>query len=153
MIPMMSVSHDGYSEYARKKQCNLFAMKKNNVFFDGKNDDGIWWSKTRNKNASTKEDGSPFPHSISFNTKEEALNFQASCNTNFYNNILYMFKLDMNTPLKFLPWMQDYSHPWTNEDYCEFFGKLGMSESCQTWMCRDVYDYRVKDYIDYLDLP
>ena len=72
-----------------------------------------------------------------------------SCNTVFYCNILYLFRLDQNTPFIGLPYMEDYSHPWTDEDYCEFFGKLGMSEDCQKWMCRDVYDYRVKDFINY----
>ena len=24
-----------------------------------------------------------------------------------------------------------------------------MSEECQKWMCRDVYDYRIKDFVDY----
>ena len=44
----------------------------------------------------------------------------------------------------------DYSHPWTDKDYCEFFGGLGMSKECQEWMCREVYDYRIKDFIDYM---
>ena len=128
---------------------DLFHGIKKVVFFDGKDEDGIWWSETRNRNQYTKEVGMPIPHSIKFSSKEEALNFQESCQTNFYRNIMYLFKLDMHTPLKFLPWMKDYSHPWTDEDYCEFFGKLGMSEECQKWMCRDVYDYRVKDFVDY----
>ena len=62
---------------------------------------------------------------------------------------MYLFKLDMHTPFKFLPWMKDYSHAWTDEDYCKFFAKYGMSEECQKWMCRDVYDYRIKDFVDY----
>ena len=106
--------------------------------------------KLRNKNQYTKESGSPFPHSIKFKSKEEALNFQASCRTKFYNNIMYLFKLDMHTPFKFLPWMKDYSHTWTDEDYCKFFAKYGMSEECQKWMCRDIDDYRIKDLINYM---
>ena len=62
---------------------------------------------------------------------------------------MYLFKLDMHTPFKFLPWMKDYSHTWTDEDYCKFFAKYGMSEECQKWMRRDVYDYRIKDFVDY----
>ena len=63
---------------------------------------------------------------------------------------MYLFKLDMHTPFKFLPWMKDYSHTWTDEDYCKFFAKYGMSEECQKWMCRDVDDYRIKDFINYM---
>ena len=60
---------------------------------------------------------------------------------------MYMMKTDMHSPLKYLPWMGDYSRPWTDDDYCRFFGKLGMSPECQRWMCREVYDYRIKDFI------
>ena len=129
---------------------DLFHGIKNVVFYDGYDENGIEWMKLRNKNQYTKDAGAPFPHSIKFETEEEALNFQKSCRTKFYNNIMYLFKLDMNTPLNFLPWMEDYSHTWTDEDYCKFFGKLGMSEECQKWMCRDVDDYRIKDFINYM---
>ena len=63
---------------------------------------------------------------------------------------MYLLKLDMHTPLKFLPWMEDYSYQWSDEDFCKFFGKLGMSKECQEWMCRDVDDYRIKDFINYI---
>lgn len=136
-------------EADRKGRCHFFGFRKNNVFEDGFDENGIYWTETRARNQFSKKVGTPFPHSIKFNSKEEALNFQVSCITNFFSNIIYLLKYDQATPLDFLPWMQDYSHPWTDEDYCEFFGKLGMSETCQKWMCRDVYDYRVKDFINY----
>lgn len=84
---------------------------------------------------------------VKFRTEREAKNFETSCCTNFYQNIVYLLKCDMHSPLKFLPWMEDYSNAWTDEDYCRFFGALGMSTECQRWMCREVYDYRVKDFI------
>ena len=136
-------------EVDRKGRCNFFGLRKNNVFEDGRDENGRYWTETRSKNQFTKSVGTPFPHSIKFNSKEEALNFQASCNTNFFSNIIYLLKFDQATPLDFLPWMKDYSHTWTDEDYCKFFAKYGMSEECQKWMCRDVYDYRIKDFVDY----
>ena len=138
------------SEYTKKGSNNLFHGIKNVVFYDGYDKKGVFWTLTRNKNKYTKDEGTPFPHSIKFDSEEEALNFQSSCNTNFYMNIMYLLKFDMHTPLSFLPWMGDYSHPWTDKDYCEFFGGLGMSKECQEWMCREVYDYRIKDFIDYM---
>ena len=39
---------------------------------------------------------------------------------------------------------------WSDEDFCKFFGKLGMSKECQEWMCREVSDYRTKDFINYM---
>ena len=150
VIPLGDKNHqNSNSENDRKGSCNLFGRRKNNVFEDGKNEDGIGWRETRGKNQYSKNTDAPFPHSIKFNTREEAFNFQESCNTNFYNNILYLFKLDQNVYFNYLPWMEDYSHTWTDEDYCKFFAKYGMSEECQKWMCRDVYDYRIKDFVDY----
>ena len=55
----------------------------------------------------------------------------------------------MNAPLKFIPYMGDYSHVWTDEDYCKFFN-LTKEES--EFMCRKVYDYRVKDFIKYEEI-
>lgn len=134
------------TEYSRKCQCNLFAMNKFNVFFNGFNG-ATEWMKTRRQTLGKKVSGDPIPESIKFRTKTEAVNFEESCNTNFYNNILYLLKLDFHTPLNFLPWMDDYSHSWTDEDYCKFFGKIGLDRECQKWMCREIYDYRDKDFI------
>ena len=134
------------SEVDRKGQCNIFGMNKHNVFHNGFDGD-VEWMKTRRQTTGKKVSGSPLPYSIKFKSEDEARNFEKSCSTNFYQNIVYLLKCDMHTPLKYLPWMGDYSHPWTDRDYCLFFGALGMSEECQRWMCREVYDYRVKDFI------
>jgi len=134
----------GDSTYRKKSCCNLFQLNENSVFCNGYDAKGEEWVKRNGKDS-----GSTFPHSIKFPTMKEARNFESSCNTNFYNNIIYLLKSDQHTPIKFLPWMQDYSHPWTDKDYCEFFGKLGMSKACQEWMCREVPDYRIKDFILY----
>ena len=134
------------SEVDRKGQCNVFGMNRHNVFYNGFDGD-VEWMKTRRQTTGKKVSGSPLPYSIKFKSEDEARNFEKSCSTNFYQNIVYLLKCDMHTPLKYLPWMGDYTHPWTDEDYCRFFGALGMSEECQRWMCREVYDYRVKDFI------
>ena len=134
------------SEVDRKGQCNVFGMNSHNVFYNGFDGD-VEWMKTRRQTTGKKAPGSPLPYSIKFESEEEARNFEESCNTNFYQNIVYLLKCDMHAPLKYLPWMEDYTHPWTDKDYCRFFGSLGMSKECQSWMCRDVYDYRTKDFI------
>lgn len=133
----------------RKPLTNFYLYMFPDVFVDGFNKDGIFWSKGRKQNQFSKQEGTPFPYSIKFDTQEEANNFVLSNKTKFIQNFNYLLQLDMHTPLSFLPWMEDYSHPWTDEDYCKFFGDLGMSKECQEWMCRTVDDYRVKDFIDY----
>jgi hypothetical protein len=137
---------ESMSLYHRKNQCNVFGLNKVNVFYNGFSD-GVEWMKTRYQTTGKKEPGSPLPYSIKFKSEKEARNFEKSCSTNFYQNIVYLLKCDMHSPLKYLPWMGDYSRPWTDRDYCRFFGALGMSEECQRWMCREVYDYRIKDFI------
>lgn len=134
------------SEVDRKGQCNVFGMNRHNVFYNGYEGD-VEWMNTRRQTTGKKTAGSPIPYSIKFRTEREARNFEKSCSTNFYQNIVYLLKCDMHSPLKFLPWMGDYTRPWKDEDYCRFFGALGMSTECQRWMCREVYDYRVKDFI------
>ena len=42
--------------------------------------------------------------------------------------------------------MNDYSHAWTDDELNTYFG-LTPEES--EWMKRDVYDYRIKDYMKY----
>ena len=132
------------------RQLHIYIVPNQSIFYDGYNKEGIFWTLTRGKNQWSKGEGTPFPHSIKFETEEEANNFQKSCHTSFFKRWVQMIKFDMNTPLSFLPWMGDYSHPWTDKDYCEFFGGFGMSKECQEWMCREVYDYRIKDFIDYM---
>ena len=134
------------SETDRKGQGSVFGGNKHNVFYDGFEGD-VEWMNTRKQTTGKRPSGAPIPFSIKFSSEREARNFEMSCNTNFYQNIMYMMKCDMHSPIKYLPWMGDYSRAWTDDDYCRFFGKLGMSPECQRWMCRDVYDYRIKDFI------
>ena len=67
----------------------------------------------------------------------------------FYLNLIHLIKFDQHMPLKFLPYMEDYSKVWTDRDYCEFFG---LTEEESEFMCRQIDDYRVKDFINYISL-
>ena len=88
-------------------------------------------------------------HTIECDTEEEAKIIIDSFNNNFIYNLMQLIKIDQHTPLRFLPYMKDYSKAWTDEDYCEFFG---LTEEESEFMCRKVDDYRVKDFINYIDL-
>ena len=115
-------------------------------YTDGYTVDGRFFTEARQKNQFTKN---YFANSIKFDTLEEANNFYLSCNTKFYRRLVHLFKWDVNVPLRVLPYMEDYSKVWTNEDYCKFFD-LTKEES--EFMCRTVDDYRVKDFINYISL-
>lgn len=119
------------------------------VFKDGYNDSGIYWTDVRSKNQFGKNNGATFRHSIEFENQQLAINFAESCNTNFYRNWIYLIKFNQHMPLKFLPYMEDYSKVWTDEDYCKFFD---LTEEESEFMCRTVDDYRVKDFINYISL-
>ena len=115
-------------------------------YSDGYTKDGKFFTATRQKNQFTK---SYFAYSILFTTLDEADNFYKSCNTKFYRRLVQLLKWDVHVPLGFLPYMEDYSKVWTDEDYCKFFG---LTEEESEFMCRKVDDYRVKDFINYINL-
>lgn len=119
------------------------------VFKDGYNDDGIYWTNVRSKNQYGKNDGATFRHSIKTNDKLTALNIAESCNTDFYRNWIYLVKFNQHMPLGFLPYMEDYDKAWTNERFCKYFN---LDEEETAFMCRQVKDYRVKDFINYSKL-
>ena len=129
------------------------------VFKDGYNDKGIYWTNVRSKNQFGKSDDATFRHSIKTEDKQTALNIAESCNTNFYRNWIYLIKFNQHMPLRFLPYMGEainpltnlkgYESAWTDEAFCKFFD-LTKEES--EFMCRKVDDYRVKDFINYINL-
>ena len=77
------------------------------VFKDGYGIDSThkWWSLYGNKNQHTKKEGEPIPHSIKFNTIEEAKNFEDYCKTDFFTYCMYLSKVGVHTDFKHLPWM------------------------------------------------
>ena len=115
-------------------------------YTDGYTKDGNFFTAGRQKNQFTKD---YFANSIKFNSLDLANNFYLSCNTNFYRRLIHLFKWDVNVPLRFLPYMEDYSKVWTDEDYCKFFD---LTEEESEFMCRKADDYRVKDFINYINL-
>ena len=58
---------------------------------------------------------------LSFDTEAERYNFFKSMRTVFYNNLHTLIKIGLHNNVYFLPFMNDYTHEWTNEDYCKFF--------------------------------
>ena len=115
-------------------------------YTDGFDTNNYFFTDTRNKNQHTKP---TFRSSIKFDDMTTALNFYNSCNTNFYRNLIQLLKWDVNVPLKYLPWMENYSFAWTDADYCKFFN---LTEEEAEFMSRVVDDYRVKDFIKYIDI-
>ena len=65
------------------------------------------------------------PESLPFITKAEAQNFIDSYNTKFLKTCLGFLHVDMRIHPEYLPYMQDYTKPWDDKRFCEYFGITG----------------------------
>ena len=88
---------------------------------NGLSKSGIDWTLTRSRNKYTKDVGSNIPYSIKFETEYELENFIESTKTNFIKFLMLIFHRDVNIPVKYLPWMTDYSYCWTDEMFYDYF--------------------------------
>ena len=83
--------------------------------------DGRDWTKCKNMGGYEKPEGCALPLSVKFNSIDEAQNFYDSFFTKFYTwlcNITRMLQI-LNPGL--LPWLGDYTHPWTDNNLYEYF--------------------------------
>ena len=83
--------------------------------------DGKDWTKCKNMGGYEKPEGGPLPLSIKFNTVVEAQNFYDSFFTKFYTWLCNITKAQQNLNPGLLPWLGDYTHPWTDKDLYEYF--------------------------------
>lgn len=65
------------------------------------------------------------PESLPFTTKAEAQNFIDSYNTKFLKTCLGFLHVDMHIHPEYLPYMQDYTQPWDDKRFCDYFGITG----------------------------
>ena len=65
---------------------------------------------------------SPMKFSVKFNTTYEAENFYDSLNTNFITYVIYLNAHGQNVYWHRIPFMEDYSTPWTDERFYDYFG-------------------------------
>ena len=61
----------------------------------------------------------------SFATVNELENFYKSTHTNFFRYVYWTSTVDVNVHPEFLPYMQDYTQPWTDKRFCDYFGITG----------------------------
>lgn len=87
--------------------------------------DGKDWTECKQNGNYVKEKGSGIPNSIKFDTEVEATNFYNSYNTLFSKWLCDTFTLDQHIQVQFLPFMKDYTKPWTNKEFCDYFNITG----------------------------
>lgn len=83
--------------------------------------DGKDWTECVQKNQFSKQYGSPIPYSIKFESVDEANNFVKSTETVFFQYLLIKMHKDIHVPNQWLPFMNDYSKPWTDERFYAYF--------------------------------
>src|SRR5574344_1307596 len=59
---------------------------------------------------------------MKFDTKEEAENFYNACNTKVYYFIFMKLRSYLRLLMEYVPYLGDYTHPWTDEMLYEYFG-------------------------------
>lgn len=62
---------------------------------------------------------------ISFNTKNEGLNFHKSLLTKTIRFVHYMCRHNSNVILNAIPWLEDYTKIWDDKRLCSYFGITG----------------------------
>jgi hypothetical protein len=96
------------------------------VYFNGYTPDGktYWTDNNLNGGHGLKEfeKDAVLPMSIHFKTREEAVNFENSTKTNFHRYIVLKMKTDQHFPFKFIPYLGNYKHPWTDDMLYKYFG-------------------------------
>ena len=74
---------------------------------------GGYWGKCDNWNV------------CSFATVDELVNFYNSTHTKFFRYVYWTSTVDVHVHPEFLPYMQDYTQPWTDKRFCEYFNITG----------------------------
>src|SRR5574344_2021948 len=86
--------------------------------------DGKQWHEYYKKNQYSKTTDS-ITWSIKFASKAEADNFFASVNTQFYKYIHHNVVVSTRVGECRVLFMQDYTQPWDDKRFCEYFGITG----------------------------
>lgn len=79
------------------------------------------WTKVKNMGGYLKKENSAFPNSIKFDTEKEAINFYNSYNTLFFKYVCAVSVQQQHIQADYLPFMNDYTHEWTDEMLYKFF--------------------------------
>ena len=114
----------GYDERDKVRLCDVRnCLGQPLVFTDGLLDGKQWHEHYRKNQYSKTTDG--ITCSIKFNSKAEADNFLASVNTKFYKYIHHKVIVGTNVGECRILFMQDYTKPWTDKRFCEYFNITG----------------------------
>lgn len=98
------------------------------IYYNGYTPNGkIYWTDNNTIKGSRDKSkiGDNIPMSLSFASENEAINYEKSTKTKFHRYLVLKMKTDAHFPLKYIPYMGDYSKPWDDKRFCEYFGITG----------------------------
>ena len=92
---------------------------------NGVSDNGFTLEENKKRNVRATNGKTDTWECVEFNTEQEAINFCNSTKTEFFKYVYKTEMVDVHVHPQFLPWMGDYTKPWTNARFCEWFGITG----------------------------
>lgn len=98
------------------------------IYNNGYTPDGkTYWTNNNTVKGSRDKSkiGDPLPLSLYFKTQDEAVNYEKSTKTKFHRYLVLKMKTDAHFPLKYIPYMSDYTQSWTDKRFCEYFEITG----------------------------
>lgn len=113
---------------------------------------GVDWTKCKNNGGYEKTEGQPIPMSIEFATENEAQNFYDYCKSDFVNYCSGKFLIDQTIMLELVPYLNDYSHKWTDDGIYNYFGLTvdeinAIDDFCQKKTVNECLDDDYGDFI------
>lgn len=120
LISLMTGGRNGGLKYV---YINGFNLPKHKAFYtDRKNETtGETYLEYRQKSAWGNLGVKSECTNIKFNTKEERQNFYDSYNTKTLKWMFGAMTVDVHVHPQFLPWLGDYTRPWTDQDLYGYF--------------------------------
>lgn len=94
------------------------------IVVDGLLEDGRPHWQMNSANQCTKKTDT-MGESLPFATRAEAQNFIGSYKTTFMKCVVGLLQPDINVHPNYMPYMGDYTKPWTNADFCRTFAVTG----------------------------
>lgn len=108
--------------YCKTKK-NLSSIGKVLYFLDGKKDNKYWF-EFYNKNQFTKTTPE-ITNSIKFDDEITAKNFCNTYKTKLAKYYTHCVKVDVHVHPETILWVEDYTQPWDDKRFCEYFGITG----------------------------
>lgn len=107
-----------HGQKANEDSVCIVLYKHDQIFINGINKNGISWKDIGQPNGQNKKS---IKWSIKFNSYTEAENYVNSIKTKIFMGLIAITKKNSHVPFNFLPYFDDYTKSWTNEDIINLF--------------------------------